>query len=164
MSAMASQITSLMIVYSTVYSGADKKTHQSSVSLAFVQGIHRWPHITSTFISPIEYKSRNRHQNLWVGQYVSSWWPQVWLRTWIVLFYVINIQMLNWWRKGCPMAFYSFWTKVVLCRTLVIITNYEMIDCRHASTAYMICHKLVLSNVHILMYLRFKHLRGMPLF
>ena len=41
MGAMASQITSLTIVYSTVYSGADKK-HQSSASLAFVRGIHRW--------------------------------------------------------------------------------------------------------------------------
>ena len=43
MSAMASQITSLMIVYSTVYSGADEKRHQNSASLAFVRGIHRWP-------------------------------------------------------------------------------------------------------------------------
>ena len=43
MSAMTSQITSLTIVYSTVYSGADRRKHQSSVSLAFVQGIHRWP-------------------------------------------------------------------------------------------------------------------------
>ena len=41
MSTMASQITSLMIVYSTVYSGADQRKHQSSTSLAFVQGIHR---------------------------------------------------------------------------------------------------------------------------
>ena len=43
MSAMASQITSFTIGYSTVYSCADKKTHQSSVSLAFVWGIHQWP-------------------------------------------------------------------------------------------------------------------------
>ena len=43
MSAMASQITSLTIVYSTVYSGTDKRIHQSSASLAFVRGIHRWP-------------------------------------------------------------------------------------------------------------------------
>ena len=42
MGAMASQITSLTIVYSTVYSGADKRKHQSSASLAFVWGIHRW--------------------------------------------------------------------------------------------------------------------------
>ena len=43
MSLMVSQITSLTIVYSTVYSGADQRKHQSSVSLAFVRGIHRVP-------------------------------------------------------------------------------------------------------------------------
>ena len=43
MNAMASQITSLTIVYPTVYSGADQRKHQSSASLAFVRGIHRWP-------------------------------------------------------------------------------------------------------------------------
>ena len=43
MGAMASQITGLTIVYSTVYSGADQRKHQSSASLAFVWGIHRWP-------------------------------------------------------------------------------------------------------------------------
>ena len=42
-SAMSSQITSLTIVYSTVYSGADQRKYQSSASLAFVGGIHRWP-------------------------------------------------------------------------------------------------------------------------
>ena len=36
MDATASQITSLTIVYSTVYSGADQRKHHSSVSLAFV--------------------------------------------------------------------------------------------------------------------------------
>ena len=43
MSATASQITSLTIVYSTVYSGADQRKHQRSASLAFVRGIHWWP-------------------------------------------------------------------------------------------------------------------------
>ena len=43
MSAMAFQITSLTIVYSTVYSGADQRKHQSPASLAFVMGIRRWP-------------------------------------------------------------------------------------------------------------------------
>ena len=38
MSAMASQITSFTIVYSTVYSGADQRKHQGSTSLAFVWG------------------------------------------------------------------------------------------------------------------------------
>ena len=42
MSVEASQITSLTIVYSALYSGADQRKHQSSASLAFVLGIHRW--------------------------------------------------------------------------------------------------------------------------
>ena len=41
MTTMASQITSLTVVNSTVYSDADQRKHQSSVSLAFVWGIHR---------------------------------------------------------------------------------------------------------------------------
>ena len=43
MGAMVPQITSLTTVYSTVYSGADQRNHQSSASLAFVRVIHRWP-------------------------------------------------------------------------------------------------------------------------
>ena len=42
MGAMVSQITSITSVYSTAHSGADKRKHQSSASLAFVRGIHRW--------------------------------------------------------------------------------------------------------------------------
>ena len=41
MTTVASQITSLTVVYSTVYSDADQRKHQSSASLAFVRGIHR---------------------------------------------------------------------------------------------------------------------------
>ena len=51
MGAIASQIASLTIVYSTIYSDEDQRKHQSSASLAFVQGIprgpvnspHKWP-------------------------------------------------------------------------------------------------------------------------
>ena len=43
MGAMTSQITSLTIVYSTVYSDVDQRKHQSSASLAFVWGFHRGP-------------------------------------------------------------------------------------------------------------------------
>ena len=43
MGVMASQITSLTIVYSTIYSGADQRKHQSSASMVFVWGIHWWP-------------------------------------------------------------------------------------------------------------------------
>ena len=41
MGTMASQITSLTIVYSTVHSGTDQRRHQSSAWLASVWGIHR---------------------------------------------------------------------------------------------------------------------------
>ena len=41
MGSIVSQITSLTIVYSSVYSDADQRKHQSSASLAFVRGIHR---------------------------------------------------------------------------------------------------------------------------
>ena len=40
MGVIASQIISLTIVYSIVYSDADQRKHQSSASLAFVRGIH----------------------------------------------------------------------------------------------------------------------------
>ena len=43
MGTVASQIISLTIVYSTVYSGADQRKHQNSVSLAFVRRVHRGP-------------------------------------------------------------------------------------------------------------------------
>ena len=43
MDSIASQITSLTIVYSTFHSGADQSKHQSSASLAFVWEIQRWP-------------------------------------------------------------------------------------------------------------------------
>ena len=43
MGATTSQITSLAIIYSTVYSGTNQRKHQSSASLAFVWVIHRGP-------------------------------------------------------------------------------------------------------------------------
>ena len=43
METIASQITSLTIVYSTVYSDPDQRKYQSYASMAFVRGIHRGP-------------------------------------------------------------------------------------------------------------------------
>ena len=61
MGPVASQITSLIIVYSTVYSGADQRKHQSSASLSFVRGIPRWP-VNSPHKWPVTRKK------------VSIWW------------------------------------------------------------------------------------------
>ena len=55
MTTMASQITSLTFVYSTVYSDADQRKHQSSASLAFVWGIHRGP-VNSPHKGPVTRK------------------------------------------------------------------------------------------------------------
>ena len=54
MGAIAFQITSLAIVYSTVYSDTDQRKHQSSASLAFVPGIHRGPVIPAQMASNAE--------------------------------------------------------------------------------------------------------------
>ena len=55
MSAMASPITSVSIVYSAVCSGADQRKHQSFASRAFVRGIHRWP-VNSPHKGPVTRK------------------------------------------------------------------------------------------------------------
>ena len=55
MNTIASQITSLTIVYLTVNSGTDQMKHQSSASLAFVKGIHRRP-VNSPHKGPVTRK------------------------------------------------------------------------------------------------------------
>ena len=52
---MSSKITSLTIVYSTVYSGADRRKHQSSASRAFVSRIRRRP-VNSPHKRPVTQK------------------------------------------------------------------------------------------------------------
>ena len=72
MSEMASHITGVSIVYSTVCSGADQRKHQSSASLALVGGIHRWPvnsphkgPVTLTFRSTKEWPRGSKHVSKW---------------------------------------------------------------------------------------------------
>ena len=54
-SAMASQITGVSIVYSTVCSGTDQRKNHCSASLAFVRGIHRSP-VNSKHKGPVTRK------------------------------------------------------------------------------------------------------------
>ena len=54
-STMASEVTSITIVYSIVYSGTEERKHQRSVSLAFVRWINRWP-VNSPHKGPITRK------------------------------------------------------------------------------------------------------------
>ena len=55
MSTMASQITGISSVYSTVCCGADQRKHQSLASLVFVRGIHRCP-VNSPHKGPVTQK------------------------------------------------------------------------------------------------------------
>ena len=55
MGVIASQITDVSIVYSTVWSSVYKKKHQSSASLAFLRGIPRWP-VNSPHKGPVTRK------------------------------------------------------------------------------------------------------------
>ena len=56
MGAIASQITSLTTVHSSVYSSADQSKHQSSASLALVWGLHRGP-VNSSHKWPVTRKN-----------------------------------------------------------------------------------------------------------
>ena len=55
MTTMASQVTGVPIVCSTVCWGGWSKKHQSSASLAFVRGSHRWP-VGSPHKAPVRRK------------------------------------------------------------------------------------------------------------
>ena len=55
MTTMASQFTSLTVVYLIAYSNADQRKHQSSASLAFVRGIQRSP-VNSPHKGPVTWK------------------------------------------------------------------------------------------------------------
>ena len=74
MSAMASQINSLTIVYSTVYSGVDQRKHQSSASLAFVRGIHWWP-VNSPHKWPVTRRCLHLMPSSWLANVINAIFP-----------------------------------------------------------------------------------------
>ena len=79
MGMMASQITSLPIVYSTVYLGADQTKYQRSASLALVRGIHRWP-IYSPHKGPVTRKMLpfdDVIMSLWNGHSSTGVWNRL---------------------------------------------------------------------------------------
>ena len=61
MSAMASQITEVLMVCSAVCSGADQRKHQSSASPVLVRGFLRWP-------------VNSPHKRVSKAENVSIWW------------------------------------------------------------------------------------------
>ena len=65
MSAMAPQITSIWTVYSVVCSSAHQRKYQSSASLVFERGIHRWP-VDSPHQGPVTRKCFHLMTSSWL--------------------------------------------------------------------------------------------------
>ena len=78
MGSIASQITSITIVYSSVYSGADQRKHQSPASLAFARGIHRWP-VNSPHKGPVTRKMSSWQHviNMLEGDWLCRMWAKI---------------------------------------------------------------------------------------
>ena len=124
MGAMASQITSLTIVYSTVYSGADHRKHQSSASLAFVRGIHRWP-VYSPHKWPVTRKMFPFDDVI----IFNLLWPTIWI---VCLHDVLlicnldshNISIRKWLLKITNLC---LWSNANISGTLASVANFEAI-------------------------------------
>ena len=90
MSAVACQITSLTIVCSNV---ADQRKHQSSASLAFVWGIHRWP-VNSPHKGPVMRKMFPFDDVIMMTQFsVKSLYPDL-----HGSYTVISLVAAGWWQ------------------------------------------------------------------
>ena len=95
---MASQITSL----TSVYSGAEQRKHQSSASLAFVRGIHRWP-------------VNSLHKGQWRGkcfQLMTSSWNKLEVSR------QIGDVKTNWWCRGKLVMSTPIWDRLVMSRQI----------------------------------------------
>ena len=79
-------------------------------------GYYSTPKVSGRLSVLLKVRSRNRHRNLWGGQYVSStmvtqfiddlWFVQIPTR--ILRLHIIFIEMSNWWGKGLLMVAYPF--------------------------------------------------------
>ena len=117
MGAIASQITSLTSVYSFVYSDADQRKYQSSMSLAFVWGIDRGP-VNSPHKWPVTRKMFPFDDVIMYSMYVGTLEP------------VNNIIVVNWHvrqvhsRKCAQSSRFAVFSNVLLVGGL--LTSYNV--------------------------------------
>ena len=95
MGAIASQLTSLMIVFSTVYLDTDQRKHQSSASLAFLWGNHRGP-VNSPHQWPVTRKMFPFNDVIMYGGFPTQVGP------------VIRKKTL-WYKIMCPVGEHGVW-------------------------------------------------------
>ena len=122
MSMMASPITSVSIVNSTICTGADQRKHEISMSLAFVKGIHQWP-------------VNSPHK-----ENVSIWWHHHG-KVWVALLYISRTRHIvddcylvkiaqppmwvavdSWYNKEFEFELNCWWS-IVFCCGLVQVKN-----------------------------------------
>ena len=108
MTTMASQITSLTVVYySTVYSDADQRKHQSSASLAFVRGIHRDRWIPRT---------KGQFRGKCFHLMTSSWFC-----TWCYVFISISLRLML--HVALPVYIFCFiiviYSRIIVLQTVI---------------------------------------------
>ena len=179
MSAMASQITSLMIVNSTIYSGADQRKHQSSASLAFVRGIHCWPEN-----SPHKWPVTRENVSIWWRHHDKymhgNWWivrkPRLsysvilhgWKDSWIYrnvetrAYYILVVIMpVSYWKRTwctkredpnadhVPVDFQSLWLCLTQRNFYVEIMFESYILCVCSKIYAMKTHSLITLTVRI---------------
>ena len=122
MTAIASQITNLTIVYSSVRSGEDQRKHQSSVWLAFVRGIHRRPvnspHKRASNAKNVSIWWRNHERDSVIWKRFQHYWP-FWgipitgnVKRNVVVFFVVLLKKLlnkqaSWFEKSWCLSSYS---------------------------------------------------------
>ena len=115
MSTIASQITSLTIVYSTIYSGADQSKLQSSASLAFVRGIHQGP-VNSPHKWPVTRKMFPFDDVIMMKHYDYET-MKIALYATIQLYTLINISE----QCGNATTFNFIWFQLILCFGILFV-------------------------------------------
>ena len=115
MGVIASEITSLTIVYWTVYSDSDQRKHQSSMSLAFVWGPvnspHKWPVTRKMF--PFDDVIMNCSDTI-----------RIWIRVWTLRRH--SIAHPNRWAMGCFLL--GFWRKLTLLKWCYTVFCYGVLN------------------------------------
>ena len=104
MGMMTSQITSLSIVYSSVYSDADQRKHHNSASLALVWEIHRWP-VNSPHKRPV------------TRTFFSTWWHHGLLPLKLHAFEIVLIQYAYGFAVVCFLVLIVVWG---MCQTRLL--------------------------------------------
>ena len=124
MGAIASLITSLTIVYSTVYSDADQRKHQSSPSLVFVWGIHRglvnsphkWPVTRKMF--PFD-------------DVIMSHMDGILILDHLLIFAVLSMHLIVYWKK------FEIMFTTIICNGCKRKIWYDKVNCDLYTLCYL---------------------------